>query len=179
VFRPRLAPTPISMSAFPPLFGVERTFVRQAEIDPVDRCCRKSLLGGNKQDFLKLLMGFVRSDVGDLIAPQKNDHGPSYRHYRASQWRGIPKFTICEIFGVVRFSTFSTASTQSGIRGRSNLWEDFGAHARTTYTGTDVVELRGWTSREGRVRGPWIRRPRSASVRGGDRCGRPLLLRRR
>ena len=74
------------------------------------RCCRKSLLGGNKQDFLKLLMGFVRSDVRDHIASQKNDHGPSYRHYRASQRRGSPKFTICEIFGVVRFSTFSTAS---------------------------------------------------------------------
>jgi hypothetical protein len=49
------------------------------------RCCRKSILGGNKQDFLKLLMGFVRSDVRDHIASQKDDHGPSYRHYRASQ----------------------------------------------------------------------------------------------
>jgi hypothetical protein len=55
-------------------------------------------------------MGFVRSDVRDHIASQKNDHGPLYRHYRASQRRGSPKFTICEIFGVVRFSTFSTTS---------------------------------------------------------------------
>ena len=78
------------------------------------RCCRKSLLGGNEQGFLKLLVGFVRSDVRDHIASQKNDHGPSYRHYRASQRRGSPKFTICEIFGVVRFSTFSTASVKPG-----------------------------------------------------------------
>src|SRR6266403_351391 len=28
-----------------------------------DRCCRKSLLGVNKRNFLKLLMRFVRSDV--------------------------------------------------------------------------------------------------------------------
>src|SRR6516164_4809345 len=75
---------------------------------------KKSLLGGNKQDFLKLLMGFVRSDVRDHIASQKNDHGPSYRHCSASQRRGSPKFTICEIFGVVRFSTFSTASVLCG-----------------------------------------------------------------
>src|SRR5215470_4877169 len=70
--------------------------------------------GGDKQGFLKLLMGFVRSDVRDHIACQKNDHGPSYRHYRASQRRGSPKITICEIFGVVRFSTLSTASVRLG-----------------------------------------------------------------
>ena len=34
---------------------------------------KKSLLGGNKQDFLKLLMGFVRSDVGDLIADVRQE----------------------------------------------------------------------------------------------------------
>jgi hypothetical protein len=49
---------------------------------------------------------FVRSDVRDHIASQKNDHGPSYRHYNASQRRSIPKITICEIFGVVRFFDF-------------------------------------------------------------------------
>jgi hypothetical protein len=31
-------------------------------------------------NLLKLLMRFVRSDVRDHIASQKNDHGPSYRH---------------------------------------------------------------------------------------------------
>src|SRR5260370_31082489 len=70
----------------------------------------KKSFGGNKRNFLKLLMRFVRSDVRDHIASQKNDHGPSYRHYRASQRRGSPKITICEIFGVVRFSTFFPTS---------------------------------------------------------------------
>src|SRR6266487_252566 len=40
----------------------------------------KKSFGGNKRNFLKLLMRFVRSDVRDHIASQKNDHGPSYRH---------------------------------------------------------------------------------------------------
>jgi len=44
----------------------------------------KKSLGGNKRNFLKLLMRFVRSDVRDHIVSQKNDHGPSYRHYKAS-----------------------------------------------------------------------------------------------
>jgi hypothetical protein len=37
----------------------------------------KKFFGGNKQNFLKLLTRFVRSDVRDHIAYQKNDHGPS------------------------------------------------------------------------------------------------------
>src|SRR6266852_4540879 len=40
----------------------------------------KKSFGGNKRNFLKLLMRFVRSDVRDHIASQKNDHGPSYQH---------------------------------------------------------------------------------------------------
>jgi hypothetical protein len=39
----------------------------------------KKSFGGNKRNFLKLLMRFVRSDVRVHIASQKNDHGPSYR----------------------------------------------------------------------------------------------------
>ena len=66
----------------------------------------KKSFGGNKRNFIKLLMRFVRSDVRDQIASQKNDHGPSYRHYRASQRRSGPKITICEIFGVVSIFNF-------------------------------------------------------------------------
>jgi hypothetical protein len=77
----------------------------------------KKSFGGNKRNFLKLLMRFVRSDVRDHIVSLKNDHGPSYRHYRASQRRS----SICEIFGVVRFSTFSTASTPSRRQPSQNL----------------------------------------------------------
>src|SRR5246127_5865134 len=90
-------------------------WLNQARSAP-GRCCRKSLLGGIYEDFLKLPMRSMRGDVWDHIASQKNDHGLSYRHYKASQRRSSPKITICEIFGVVRFSTFSTASTHSGSR---------------------------------------------------------------
>jgi hypothetical protein len=76
----------------------------------------KKSFGGIYENFLKLLMRYVRGDVRDHIASQKNDQGLPYRHYKASQRRSSPKITICEIFGVVRFSTFSTASTHSGSR---------------------------------------------------------------
>jgi hypothetical protein len=60
-------------------------------------------------------MRFVRSDVRDHAASQKNNHGPSYRRYSAFQRRSCPKISIFEIFGVVRFSTFSTASVKSVV----------------------------------------------------------------
>src|ERR1700733_6976174 len=50
------------------------------------------------------------SRMGAITNP-KNDHGASYRHYGASGVRNRPKTDICEIFGVVRFSTFSTLSS--------------------------------------------------------------------
>jgi hypothetical protein len=55
-------------------------------------------------------MRFVRNDVRDHVGSQKNDHGLSYWRYAASQRRTCPKINICEIFGVFRFSTFSTVS---------------------------------------------------------------------
>jgi len=58
-------------------------------------------------------MRFVRNDVRDHVVSQKNDHGLSYWRYAASQRRTCPKINICEIFGVVRFSTFATISAQS------------------------------------------------------------------
>src|SRR6201987_4006634 len=74
----------------------------------------KKSFGGIYEDFLKLPMRSIRGDVRDHIASQKNDHGRSYRHYKASQRRSSPKITSCEIFGVARFSTFSTASAITG-----------------------------------------------------------------
>ena len=59
-------------------------------------------------------MRFVRNDVRDHVVSQKNDHGLSYWRYAASQRRTCPKINICEIFGVFRFSTFSTVSAMSG-----------------------------------------------------------------
>jgi hypothetical protein len=66
----------------------------------------KKVFWGNKRNFPMRLMRFVRSDVGDHVASQKNDYGPSYWHYRASQRRGSPKITICEILASFDFRLF-------------------------------------------------------------------------
>jgi len=55
-------------------------------------------------------MLFVRRDVRGHTASQKNDHGASYRRYRALQRRSRLKIKFCESFGVVRFSSFATES---------------------------------------------------------------------
>ena len=70
---------------------------------------------GDERNFLGPLMRFVRKDVRDLIAHQKNGHGASYRRHRVLQRRIGLKFDFREIFGVVRFSTFATLSPENGI----------------------------------------------------------------
>ena len=57
-------------------------------------------------------MRFVRRDVRDLIARQKNDHGASYWRHRVLRRRSCLKFDFREIFGVLQFSTFATKSPQ-------------------------------------------------------------------
>ena len=64
----------------------------------------------DERKFLEPLMRFARSDMRDHIVSHKNDHGASYRRYGALQWRRRLKISFCEIFGVVRFSTFATLS---------------------------------------------------------------------
>src|ERR1700728_3859066 len=76
----------------------------------------KKSFGGGERNFPEPLMCFVRNDVRDHVVSQKNDHGLSYWRYAASQRRTCPKINICEIFGVFRFSTFSTVSARSGSR---------------------------------------------------------------
>jgi hypothetical protein len=77
------------------------------------RILLKKSFGDEEQNFIGLLMRFMRDDVRDHVASKKNDHGASYRRYEASQpWRR-PKINFCEIFDVVRFSTFSTLSVKS------------------------------------------------------------------
>ena len=44
---------------------------------------------GDERNFLGPLMRFVCGDVRDLIVSYKNDHGPSYRRYRALHGRGV------------------------------------------------------------------------------------------
>jgi len=78
------------------------------------RILLKKSFRGDERNFLEPVMRFMRSDVRDHVASQKNDYGPSYRCYGTSRRRSCPEISICEIFGVVRFSTFSTVSAQSG-----------------------------------------------------------------
>src|SRR6187401_386572 len=77
----------------------------------------KKYFGGGERNFLEPLIRFVCSDVRDHGLSQKNDHGPPYWRYCARQRRRCPKASICEIFGVAQFSTFSTVSVKNGSRG--------------------------------------------------------------
>jgi hypothetical protein len=70
----------------------------------------KKSFEGDERNFPGPLMRFARRDVRDRIASQKNDHGASYPRYRALQRRRRPNINVCEISGVVRFSTFATLS---------------------------------------------------------------------
>ena len=60
-------------------------------------------------------MRFARGDMRDHIVSHKNDHGASYRRYGVLPWRSWLKINFCEIFGVVRFSTFATPSPSCGV----------------------------------------------------------------
>ena len=59
-------------------------------------------------------MRFARGDMRDHIVSHKNDHGASYRRYGVLPWRSRLKINFCEIFDVVRFSTFATLSANNG-----------------------------------------------------------------
>jgi hypothetical protein len=78
-----------------------------------NRCWRillkKSFVGSSRK-VLEPLMRFVHDDVRDLVASQKNDHGLRIGATAHPNGEVVSKISICEIFGVVRFSTFSTAS---------------------------------------------------------------------
>jgi len=59
-------------------------------------------------------MPFARGDMRDHIVSHKNDHGASYERYGVLPWWSRLKINFCEIFGVVRFSTFATLSARTG-----------------------------------------------------------------
>jgi len=106
------------MSAFLPLATIERT---SPEVRFVPILLQKSFVA-DKRNFLRPLMRFVRRDVRDLIANQKNGHGASYRHRRGLQRRSRLKFDFRGIFGVVRFSTFATLSAKTEVRVAVDAW---------------------------------------------------------
>jgi hypothetical protein len=64
-------------------------------------------------------MRFVCGDVRDLIVSYKNNHGRSYQRYSALHLQRRLKISFCEIFAIVRFSTFATVSANRGLRHRS------------------------------------------------------------
>jgi hypothetical protein len=68
----------------------------------------KKSFWGDERKFLGPLMRFARGDMRDHIVSHKTDHGASYRRYGVLPWRCRLKIYFCEIFGVVRFSTFAT-----------------------------------------------------------------------
>ena len=59
-------------------------------------------------------MRFALGDVRDHIVSHKNDHGASYRRYGVLQSWSRLKISFCEIFDVIRFSTFATLSARNG-----------------------------------------------------------------
>jgi hypothetical protein len=74
----------------------------------------KKSFWGDDQNFSGPLMRFARGDMGDHIVSHKNDHGPSYRPYRALQREERLRIDFREIIGAARFSTFATLSARSG-----------------------------------------------------------------
>src|SRR5260370_9086987 len=78
------------------------------------RIVLKKSFWGDDQNFSGPLMRFARGDMRDHIVSHKNDHGSSYRPYRALQRLERLKINFREIFGTARFSTFATLSAQSG-----------------------------------------------------------------
>jgi hypothetical protein len=71
---------------------------------------------GDDRTFSGPLMRFARGDMRDHIVSHKNDHGASCWRYGRLQWRSRLKINICEIFRVVRFSTFATISANNRLR---------------------------------------------------------------
>jgi hypothetical protein len=69
---------------------------------------------GDDRNFSGPLMRFARGDMRDHIVSHQNDQGASYRRYGVLQWPRRLKINFCEIFDVVRFSTFATISARSG-----------------------------------------------------------------
>ena len=60
-----------------------RSLARSPFFDPIE--LNKSLLLADERIFLSPLMRVARGNVMDHIVSHKNDHGPTYRPYRALQ----------------------------------------------------------------------------------------------
>ena len=65
--------------------GQSRTWALVIMRSALTRILLQKSFGADERDFLGPLTRFVRRDVRDHIAYQKNDHGASYRPCGASQ----------------------------------------------------------------------------------------------
>jgi hypothetical protein len=74
-------------------------------------CC-KSLFRVTKRNFLGPLMRFVCGDVRGLIVSQKTTTALGGDVAKALLRSRRLKISFCEIFGIVRFSTFAIISAQ-------------------------------------------------------------------
>jgi len=96
-------------------------------------CCWPILLqksfGADERNFLGPLTRFVRRDVRDHIAYQKNDHGVPYRPFGALQRQRCREIIFRVIFEAVRFSTFATLSTHKGHQRTGAAADDYAALA--------------------------------------------------
>jgi len=79
-----------------------RTVMLRRGLGPIWVDAVEKVFWGNNRKFLKLLMRFVRGDVSFLRKTTTDGRIGTTEHYND----GVVKIAICEIFGVVRFSTF-------------------------------------------------------------------------
>jgi hypothetical protein len=105
-----LRPSSLAPSAPPSAPGQERRFDSRPVTSGLPWIVLKKSFWGDERKFLEPLMRFARGDLRDHIVSHKNDHGASYRCYGVLPSRSRLKINFCEIFGVVRFSTFATLS---------------------------------------------------------------------
>jgi hypothetical protein len=80
----------------------------------------KKSFGGGERNFLEPLMRFVRNDVKDHVVSQKTTTDFPLGAMQHPSGGLVKKINICEIFGVFRFSTFSTVSVINGPQAMSD-----------------------------------------------------------
>ena len=67
------------------------------------------------------------------IVSHKNDHGASYRRYGVLPWRSRLTIDFCEIFDVVRFSTYYPQQQTSAQASQLPTWT-LNGHRQREYT---------------------------------------------
>jgi hypothetical protein len=111
VYDPR--PDRISSRGVSALERITDSSQTSREVRKVRILLQKAFWGGDR-NFSGPPMRFARGDMRDHIVSHQNDQGALHRRYGVLQWPRRPKINFCEIFDVVRFSTFATISARNG-----------------------------------------------------------------